>query len=481
MNFPGFRKINKLPAFNKDLFIRIIKSYFWFISGAVIGLFFFVSFAYIIYKNNYKDTVFPGVSIDNVEFGGKTKDEIQEYFNSKNELTQKSILYLRLDDQIATLSAKELDFGYNEQLLANQAFSIGRSSNFFANFSLIASSYLYGINLEPSYKYNEDVLLKKIQPIQNKIYKEPTDARFMFENGKVVEFSTSSEGQTLDTEELKKRVSDKTLALIKSERPQTVNIKIPIRIIKPKVTTEEANNFGIKELVGSGSSLFVGSIPNRMYNIALAATRLNGILIKPGEIFSFNKALGDISTFTGYKQAYVIQNGRTVLGDGGGVCQVSTTFFRAVLNAGLPVVERNPHAYRVSYYEQDGGPGFDAAIYVPNVDFKFKNDTEHHLLIKTETNPNTGNLTFELYGTRDNRTVEISKPVITSVTSSPEPLYIDDPSLPKDELKQVDFAVQGANVYFTRVVKKNGKTIIEDKFTSRYRPWQAVYMRGTKE
>lgn len=481
MTFPGFSKFKKLPSLNKEIFMRILKSYFWFISGAIIGLFFFVSFTYIIYKNTYKNVVFPGVSIDNVDFSGKTKEQILKNFNSKNDLIQQSVIYLTFEDNIATISAKDLDFGYNEELLANQAFSVGRSSNFLANFSLIVSSYLYGVNLEPSYEYNEDILFKIVEPIQNKIYKEPVDARFAFEDGKVVEFLTSSEGQALDVDELKNRISAKTLALIKAENPLSISINIPVKILMPKVTTEQANKFGIKELVGSGSSLFVGSIPNRMYNIALAATRLNGILIKPDEIFSFNKAIGDISTFTGYKQAYVIQNGRTVLGDGGGVCQVSTTFFRAVLNAGLPIIERNSHAYRVSYYEQDGGPGFDAAIFVPSVDFKFKNDTKNYLLIKTETNPNTGNLIFELYGTKDNRTVEISKPVITSVTSSPEPLYIDDPTLPKNELKQVDFAVPGANVYFTRVVKKDNETIIEDKFTSRYRPWQAVYMRGTKE
>ncbi len=465
----------------KELLIRLIRSYFWFVSGAVLGLFFFISFTYIIYRNTYRDVVFPGIYIDNIDFSGKTKDEVSQYFNKKNQQIQKTIFHLKHDELIATISAKDLDFGYNEELLANQAFSIGRASNAIANFSLIAQSYLYGVHLPGSYKYDEDYLIKQVSAISEKIYKTPIDARFTFQDGKVLEFQTSSDGQELDSTELKKRVSAKTLTVVKSTKPLAIYIAIPVKILHPETTTDEANNFGIKELVAVGSSQFVGSIPNRMYNIALAATRLNGILIKPDEIFSFNKALGDVSTFTGYKQAYIIQNGRTVLGDGGGVCQVSTTFFRAVLNAGLPIVERNPHAYRVSYYEQDSGPGFDAAIFVPSVDFKFKNDTKHHLLIKTDVNPDSGYLTFELYGTKDDRQVTISKPVITSVTSSPEPLYIDDPTLPKGEVKQVDFAVSGANVYFTRVVRKDGEVISDDTFNSRYRPWQAVYMRGTKE
>jgi vancomycin resistance protein YoaR len=207
---------------------------------------------------------------------------------------------------------------------------------------------------------------------------------------------------------------------------------------------------------------------------------LNGTIIKPGEVFSFNKAVGDISVFNGYRQAYVISGGKTVLGDGGGVCQVSTTLFRAALDAGLPIVERNPHAYRVSYYEAETGPGIDAAIYTPNVDLKFKNDTPNHLLIQTYVDLQTNRLTFALYGTPDDREVSISKPVITSETPAPEPSYQDDPTLPKGEVKQVDFAASGANVYFTRTVTKDGDTKT-DKFSSNYRPWQAVYLRGTKE
>jgi vancomycin resistance protein YoaR len=207
---------------------------------------------------------------------------------------------------------------------------------------------------------------------------------------------------------------------------------------------------------------------------------LNGIIIKPGEVFSFDQAVGDISSLSGYKQAYVIENGKTVLGDGGGVCQVSTTLFRAALNAGLPIVERHQHAYRVGYYEEDSGPGIDAAIYSPTVDLKFKNDTGHALLIQTYLDFNAQRLTFALFGTKDaNRQVAITTPVVLSQTPAPPPLYQDDPTLPKGQIKQVDFSADGADVYFTRTVTENGKVSIYDKFASEYKPWQAVYLRGT--
>lgn len=460
---------------------RLIKGYFWFLCGVLLGLFFFTSFSFIIYQQIYSNLIYPGVYIDNIEFGGKTKEQVKEYFSQKNEFIQQSNFQFKLDDTVATVSAKDISFGYDSVLLGEQVYSVGRASNVAANFSLILQSYLHGVFLPASYRYDTAKLVEKIEPLRKNIYKDPIDARFTFQDGKVVEFQPSAEGEDIDFEELKNRVRSKTLSIVASSSPRSFTIPVPLKTLYPQITTDKANSFGIRELIGSGSSLFTGSIPNRIFNITLAATRLNGILIKPGETFSFDKSIGDISAFTGYKQAYVIQNGRTVLGDGGGVCQVSTTIFRAVLNSGLPIIERNPHAYRVGYYEQDSGPGFDAAIFVPNVDFKFKNDTDNYLLIKTIVDPDLGKLTFELYGTKDLREVKISKPVITSVTSSPEPLYIDDPTLPKNEIKQVDYAVPGANVYFTRQVIKDGKTIINETFSSRYRAWQAVYMRGTKE
>ena len=123
------------------------------------------------------------------------------------------------------------------------------------------------------------------------------------------------------------------------------------------------NDLGVKELVGSGYSTYSGSIENRVFNVSHGASKINGVLIPPGETFSFNKTVGDITAATGFKQAYVIKSGRTVLDDGGGICQVSTTLFRAALNAGLPIVNRTAHAYRVGYYEQGFPPGIDATIY----------------------------------------------------------------------------------------------------------------------
>lgn len=465
----------------KKILRSVTHSLFWFLIGAALGLFFIVSFAFILFQRQYADVVYPGVMVNGVNFGGKTKEEVKRFFALKNAKIAQTQFALTSDYGVATISAKQLNFGYNEELLANQAYSVGKSTDPLSNLSLVIQAYLNGINLPPSYHYSESELESLVKPIAEGVDIAPVDALFQFQNGRVVAFRPSSDGQEVDTESLKMKLSSKTLPVVLAEKPQIITIAIPIRVLKPKITTQKANNLGIKELIGEGTSLFQGSIPNRIYNITLAATRLNGLLVAPGETFSFGKALGDVSSFTGYKQAFIIQNGRTVLGDGGGVCQVSTTFFRAILNAGLPITERYAHAYRVGYYEQDSPPGLDATVYVPSVDLKFKNDTENYILIQTALNPNQERLTFLLYGTKDDRQVTISKPVLTNQTPAPPPLYQDDPTLPKGITKQIDFAAPGATSVFTREVARNGKIIISDKFVSNYRPWQAVYLRGTKE
>lgn len=460
---------------------KAAKSTFWFSVGALLGLFFLVSFVYIFYQKQYANRIYPGVTVKGINFSGKTKNDVKTYFAQKNAKVADTPIVFIANDKIATTSAKELDIGFDENLLANQAYSIGRSNDFLADTSIIIQAYINGINLPPAYRYSENALASILQPLAENVYVEPIDARFNFENGRVIEFRPSSEGQELDKKEAQQRLYTKSAAIISMGLTTPQTIEVSVKVLKPKITTEEVNNLGIKELIATGTSLYQGSIESRVYNIALAASRVNGVLVAPDEIFSFNKTLGDVSSFTGYKQAYVIQNGKTVLGDGGGVCQVSTTLFRAALNAGLPIVERHPHAYRVSYYEQESLPGIDATIYTPNIDLKFKNDTGHHILIQNEVDPTTLRLTYYIYGTKDNRQVTVSQPVITSQTPAPPPSYQDDPNLPKGVVKQVDFAASGASVYFTREVVKDGKVTISEKFTTNYRPWQAVFLKGTKE
>lgn len=318
---------------------------------------------------------------------------------------------------------------------------------------------------------------KLIIDLSSKFDRQAQNPTFIFENGRVQEFKPALNSITIEKESLQKNILTALNDLEKQEIDE-IEIQIPFKSSSSEFQTSEVNSLGISELLAKGESFFRGSISSRVYNINLAASRLNGLLIKPDEIFSFNQALGDVSKLTGYKEAYIISDGKTVLGDGGGVCQVSTTLFRAALNAGLPIIERRGHSYRVSYYEQGSPVGIDATVYSPTTDLKIKNDTGHHILIQTTTDIKNSKLVFELYGTKDGREVTITKPITTDTAPPPEDLYIDDPSLPAGEIKQIDYKAWGAKVRFSYTVKKNRETLIQKTFYTNYQPWQAKFLRG---
>lgn len=342
--------------------------------------------------------------------------------------------------------------------------------------SISSDNTMVSKNIQPE----EDLVISQknitafIASLAAQINQEGQDARFTFDPStrRVKEFQEAKIGKKLDEA---KTFTQLITALARGQG----EILLSVKTTAPEITTDSTNDYGVKELIGQGISYFTGSITNRIYNIGLAASRINGVLIAPGATFSFNNIVGEISASSGYKQAYVIKDGRTVLDDGGGVCQVSTTVFRAVLNAGLPIVERVAHAYRVSYYEQGFPPGLDATVFAPSPDFRFKNDTPAYILIQARVEGNA--LYVDLYGTPDGRVTTVSKPVILSQTPPSPEVRQDDPTLPKGVVKQVDWAAWGATVTFTRTVIRGGETLINETFRSNYRPWQAVYLVGTKE
>jgi vancomycin resistance protein YoaR len=347
-------------------------------------------------------------------------------------------------------------------------------------------SQIFGYNesdilkfLNPAGGYDETLINEAVSKIATNIERDPQNPKFEFNGIKVTEFQPALSGIFLDNEGLK-NLFISNLDRLSESSDKNISFDIPIIKTEPDISTNQVNNLGIKELIGSGDSTYFHSATGRVYNVNLAASRINGTLVAPGDTFSFNQTLGNVSKFNGYQQAYIISNGRTVLGDGGGVCQVSTTLFRAVLNAGLPIVERVAHAYRVGYYEQNSPPGLDATVYSPEPDFKFTNDTGNYILIEARSDPKNYFLAFDIYGTSDGRISTISKPVVSNITPPLPTIYQDDPTLPAGTLKQTDFAASGAKVTFNYLVTRNGQILEKQTFVSNYQPWAAVYLRGTK-
>jgi len=318
------------------------------------------------------------------------------------------------------------------------------------------------------------------QNLADSLKRDPINAVFKFENNKVLEFQSSQNGITPDASQLADLIIS-NLDKLSSQKDLSLKLEIPVKTTEPLVKNDDVNNLGIKELLGRGTSTFKHSDAIRNQNIAKGSSIVNSILVAPGETFSFIKSLGEVTLEAGYKKAYIIRAGKTELDVGGGICQVSTTLFRAMLNAGLNITERKAHAYRVSYYEEDSKPGYDATVFIPSPDLKFVNDTGHYVLIQSILDMPNRRLTYDIYGTSDGRKTEINNYRQWGFEPAPPAVWIDDPTLPSGKVIQDEHAIPGLKTSFDWTVKKADGSVLHQKtFQSVYIPWAAVYRKGTK-
>ncbi|KKP79474.1 MAG: hypothetical protein A2271_04065 [Candidatus Moranbacteria bacterium RIFOXYA12_FULL_35_19] len=285
-------------------------------------------------------------------------------------------------------------------------------------------------------KIKDTALNSFLEDLARKSNKDPLDAKFKIENGKVVAFSLSALGTRLDTKKsadiLKNYLADKNFSS---------SLELPIEKIQPEITSNSINDLGITSLIGEGKSNFAGSPKNRIFNIKVATDRFNGTLIKPGEEFSFVKILGEVDGEHGYLPELVIKHDKTEPEFGGGICQVSTTAFRAAIYSGLKITARRNHAYPVSYYNPQG---MDATVYIPQPDLRFLNDTPKYILIETKIEGKE--LFFNFYGTADGRKVNIIGPKILE--------------------KNPDGSMK--TILTQQILDANGNLIREDIFNSNY-------------
>lgn len=320
---------------------------------------------------------------------------------------------------------------------------------------------------------HQDKINLYVNNLSTSLNHPPVDAVFKFENNKVLEFKSAKSGRALVTDELGRLICQAISANNFSP------IELTFKLTEPQIQNDEVNDLGIKELLGKGTSTFKHSTAIRNFNVEKGASIVNRILVAPGETFSFIKNLGDVSLEAGFKKAYVIRAGKTELDVGGGICQVSTTLFRAMLNAGLDITERKNHAYRVRYYEEDMPPGYDATVFIPSPDLKFINDTSHYLLIQNTYDGNEKRLTYEIYGTSDGRVAEITNYRQWDASPAPPDVYIDDPTLPLGKVVQDEQRIPGLKTAFDWKVTRDGSVIHQKTFQSNFVPWAAVFRRGT--
>jgi vancomycin resistance protein YoaR len=303
---------------------------------------------------------------------------------------------------------------------------------------------------------------------------QPTEPRLRFAEGRVQIVELGRDGEQLD---VRNAMAQITAALWQGNGQVT----IALSPVPPAIRPETLASLGIQELVAEGRSDFSGSAPYRVQNIRAGAARMDGVLIAPGAQFSFNEHVGAIDERNGFTEGYAIINGRTQLEWGGGVCQVSTTVFRAAFWAGVPISERNQHSFRIRWYEVYEPIGMDAAIFTGpgGYDFRFVNDTGAWLLMQTEVDVRRTRLTVRLYGTKPAREVIQTPAEITNERPAPpEPRYVRDDDLPSGTIKQTDTKRGGMDVRIGRIVRQHGKVLYRDTFVSRYQPWPDIFALG---
>jgi len=303
--------------------------------------------------------------------------------------------------------------------------------------------------------------------------KPAVDGRFDFnpQTGNLTALSASSEGRKLNVEATIERLESAIFD------PLNRRVAMVFEPIKPRYHEGlTAAELGITELVSESTTYYWGSWPNRRSNIALGAGKLNGIIIAPGEEFSFNDHLGAITPEAGYLEGSVILGGATVTGIGGGICQVSTTMYRAAFGGGYAITERNSHGYRVGYYEYaNAGPGLDAAIWQPEIDLRFQNNSPYHLLIESSFLGAQDALQFRIYSTRHWRTV-VESAIISDIVPAPEAKFVEASDLAAGQVRQIDYSADGADVWVYRnVYDTAGALVKRDQIFTRYQPWQAVF------
>ncbi len=366
----------------------------------------------------------------------------------KQQLTDSSsdVLTLSVDQYTQTISRKTLD----EWVSHDSVFSLSPNikgefenqsycpvNKIFCELTLTQTQRRH-ILLSSQAKINTQEIKSYLEDLARKANRDPVDPKFTVEDGRVTTFMEAKSGIILD---INKSLEIILAALSGNELSSTKTIALPFDSQKTSTDYADVNNLGISSLIGTGTSDFKGSPKNRVFNIKVATARFNGLLIKPGEEFSFVKNLGEVDGEHGYLPELVIKNNVTEPEFGGGICQVSSTAFRAAIYAGLQITARRNHAYPVSYYNPQG---MDATVYVPNPDLRFINNTPSNILIQAKIVGTI--LIFDFYGTDDGRKTTVDGPHIIE--------------------KQPDGSLKAR---FTQtVIDKNGTELINDVFNSSY-------------
>ncbi|MCF8009788.1 MAG: VanW family protein [Clostridiales bacterium] len=430
----------------------------------------FIIIAFITLQGSYVPLghakVIPNVYAGEVELSEMTRDQgINELSNLAGQIRGKKVS-LKYKEYDWELSLKKINVEIDKKAVMEQAMEFGHRGNPWQRWQEKKQVRANRVNLPLVIEIDKEKLRVEVESLLKDFIRPPQDAGFKIIPGETIKIIPGKKGLQVDIDKLYNNLCERL-----SKNAVNLNIEIPVIKVSPSRTTEDVQAMGLKGLVSSYSTKFDPEEKSRTYNIKTAASALDGLLVSPGEKVSFNKVVGPRSSEAGYKNAKVILNRKLVEGLGGGVCQVSSTLYNAVLLSDLTVIERTNHSLPVSYVPL----GRDATVVYDFLDLRFRNDSDSYILIKSEVEYDT--LCFKIYGS-NNSNKHVSIETWVEKVIEPGVVYKEDSDLDKDDKKVKQEGIQGYKVCGRIVLDSNGEEDIRPLPESYYEPRKKIIAVG---
>ena len=487
-----------------------------------------------IYNIN-NEKMINGIKIENIDISNKSVEEarqqIEEYLNKK---VNKDIILFNNEYEII-IKPEQSGVIFNVNKTIDEAYNVGRKNNILVNDLEIASVWINGKNLELEFEIDDDIFNKFVIGINENLQDAVKQPSYYIEGNELI-INSGKEGNTVDYTKLKDLIyntvknqnndSEKIEIPIENSKPENIDIdkiyneihrepqdayvtkdpfeihphiegidfeisieevkkiieepkeqyKIPLKIISPKITNDDLGDEAFPQRLSTYSTKFSTANVNRSTNIRISADKVNGVVLMPGEEFSYNNTIGPTTPQNGYKPGAAYIGGKVVTDYGGGVCQTSSTIYNAVLYANLEVTSRISH-----YFASDYVPvGRDATVYSPSLDFKFKNNRNYPIKIKAVVNG--GTIQVDIFGVKEESDydVEIESYITSYIPAKVE--YENDSSLAEGTEVVKEYGSSGFRSETYKILKKDGN-IISRTLVSRdvYNGNSKVIRKGTKK
>lgn len=432
--------------------------------GIVFAILFVIIFAMltaIAFYNSNSDKIISGIYIKNVNVSGLTKQEAIAKVNNELEKYMEDSLVLVHNEYRTEISLEQLEANFDVESAVNAAYSVGKTKNIFKDGVKILDTMFSNINIDPVLNINENVLRERISGITAELPDTIIQSSYYIDGNNLV-ITKGKKGYVVSESKMFNICRNEIQKLsfigkeinieVEEQQPQEIDLNkiheelykepvnayyttdpytvhpsengvdfkismeeaenllqqdqeeyvIPLKVTVPEVTTKMIGTEAFPDLISEFSTKYSQSQKDRTTNLKLAAEKINGTVLMPGEVFSYNTVVGKRTIDAGYKEAKIYVNGEVVDGLGGGICQVSSTLYNAVLYANLEIVERRNHQFVPSY----AGAGLDATVVYGSIDFQFKNTRNYP--IKIQCSVDRGICNFQIYGIKEETEYEVN-------------------------------------------------------------------------